>query len=138
MPTNRQKKLAEIIVENSTLDKPLNGGEMLEKVGYSPGLVKQPGRVIEAEGVQEALANLGFTEVNAKSVVAELLLNPDEDSSVRLNAAKEIFKVTGSYAAEKSMSVQVNLEGRITDEESEKLRLEYEDKLRERYLNNTA
>jgi hypothetical protein len=132
--TNKQRKLAEMIVENAAVDKPLNGGEMLAKVGYSPNLVKQPGRVIEAEGVQTALAEMGFTEQNAKNVVAEILLNPDGDANVRLNAAKEVFKVKGSYAAEKTMAVNLNLEGKITDEEAETLRLEYEQKLKDRYL----
>lgn len=52
MPTNRQEKLAEVIVENQLSDKPISKGEMLENVGYSEHLVKQPGRIINNPTVQ--------------------------------------------------------------------------------------
>jgi hypothetical protein len=101
MATQNQKKIAKLIIENATLDQPLNGGEMLEKVGYSPNLVKQPGRVLESDGVQEELEKYGFTEDNAKMVVMEILLNGDADANPRLKAADMVFKVKGSYAPEK-------------------------------------
>lgn len=101
MATQRQKKVARLIVKNSELDEPLNAGEMLEKVGYSPHLVKQPGRVIESDGVQEELEALGFTEKNAMSVVAEIMMNSEADNSSRLKATDQVFKVKGSYAPEK-------------------------------------
>lgn len=97
MPTPRQKKLAKLIIENSTLDKPLNGGEMLEKVSYSKGLQKQPSRVIEAEGVKQALADYGFTEDNAKKVVSEIMLNDKVSANDRLKATDQVFKVHKSY-----------------------------------------
>lgn len=110
MGTQKQKKIAKLIVENASLDKPLNGGEMLAKVSYSKGLQKQPSRILESEGVKEELALLGFTEDNAKSVVAEILLNPDADTNSRLKASDQIFKVHGTYAAEKKFNVNVNVE----------------------------
>ncbi len=101
MSTQRQKKLARLIVENASLDKPLNGGRMLEKVGYSKNLVKQPGRVLNADGVQEELEILGFTEANAKKVVQEIMLDEKADRPSRLKAADMVFKVQGTYAPEK-------------------------------------
>src|SRR5690348_1292339 len=98
MATQKQKRVARLIVENATLDKPLNAGQMLEKVGYSPNLVKQPGRVIESEGVQEELEVLGFTEHKAKEVVSTILGDTEQDGNTRLKAADMVFKVKGSYA----------------------------------------
>ena len=129
MPTARQKKVAKLIVENVTLDKPLNGGEMLEKVSYSKGIQIQPSRVFESEGVKEALADLGFTESNAKMVVSEILLNDKVEPNARLKAADQVFKVHGSYAPEKSASVNVNIEK--SDIDLEKLASELAKKLQE-------
>ena len=98
MATARQKKLAKVIVENSTLDKPLNGGEMLAKVSYSKGLQKQPSRVIEAEGVQEELTALGFTEENAMTVVSDIMLNEEAQDNNRLKASEMVFKGKGTFA----------------------------------------
>lgn len=56
--TLKQKKLAKLIVENLESEETLTGGQMLEKVGYSEGLIKHPGRVISQEGVQQELERL--------------------------------------------------------------------------------
>jgi len=101
MATQRQKKVAKLIVENASLDKPLNGGEILENVGYSDGIQRYPKIVMESEGVQDELEILGFTEANAKTVVASILLNDEADNNSRLKAADQVFKVVGSYAPEK-------------------------------------
>lgn len=113
--TTRQRKLAQVIIENSAIDKPLNSGEMLAKVGYSKNLVKQPGRIIESEGVQEALNEYGFTEDNAKRVVAEILLDKKQRGETRLNAADKVFKVRGTYAPEKSITAHIPLIVKIID-----------------------
>lgn len=100
MGTQRQKKVAKLIVENQTLDKPLTGGQMLEKVRYGK-ISKQPSRILESEGVREELTNLGFSEEGAKGVVQEILYNQRVQPSDRLKAADQVFKIHGSYAAEK-------------------------------------
>lgn len=112
-PTFRQKKLAKVIIENSTLDKPLNGGEMVEKVGYAKSLVDYPKKVIETEGVQKALADLGFSEEGAMKVVEQIMYNPEVDANARLKATDQVFKVRGSYAPEKSMSLNVNVNAEV-------------------------
>lgn len=102
MPTTKQKKLAEVIVENATLDKPLNKGEMLVKVGYARNTAEaKPNDILESEGVQQALEELGFTEENAKKVVSEIMLNEKVDPTSRLRATDQVFKVKGSYAGDK-------------------------------------
>lgn len=135
MPTPRQQKLAQAIVENAQRDKPLNKKELLVSSGYSVSSAESvPSRVLEAEGVQDALEELGFSENNAKQVVGELLMDPSQDGNIRLNAAKEVFKVHGSYAPEKKITANVHVERKVDDEELETLRLEYEDKLRDKLI----
>lgn len=101
MPTIKQKNLAKEIIANSVRAKPLNKGQLLAKVSYSAGLQKQPTRVIEAVGVQDALRELGFNEESAKQVVQEIMLNDKVDPNARLKATDQVFKVTGAYAPEK-------------------------------------
>jgi len=124
MPTVKQRKLAKVIIENSTLDKPENAGQMLEKVGYSKHLVKQPSRVINTEGVQEALEEYGFTIENAKMVVSEIMLNPNIDPSARLKATDQVFKVKDGYAATKSVNINIGL----SKEDQERLNALLDDK----------
>ena len=109
MATTKQKKVAQLIVENLEMDKPLNGGQMLEKVGYSPGIVENPSRVIESEGVQQELKHLGFDPETAKGVVAEILVAGENDA-VKLKAADMIFKVHSTYAPEKVVNLNINTE----------------------------
>lgn len=108
MATLRQKKVAKLIVDNMDLPNPLNKGELLEKVRYSKGIQQQPSRVIESKGVTDELALLGFTPEAAKSVVSEIMNNGDVEPNARLKAADMTFKVHGSYAPEKSLTVNIN------------------------------
>lgn len=102
MPTIRQKKLAKVIVENAKLDKPLNAGEMLVKVGYSKNVAEaKPTEIINSEGVQQALSDLGFTESNAAKVVHSIMMDDKVDPSTRLKATDQVFKVVGSYVSDK-------------------------------------
>lgn len=110
MATTKQKRIAKLVVENATLDKPLTGGQMLAKVSYSKGLQKQPSRILESEGVKEALDELGFSEENAKKVVGNILLKETAKDTDRLKAAEQIFKVQGSYAPEKNVNVNIEIE----------------------------
>ncbi len=111
MATVRQAKLAKAIVENSKRDKPLNKKELLVSVGYSPitADVKQ-GEIMEQKGVKEELEILGFTEHAAMKVVEEIMNNKEVDPSARLKATDQVFKVRGTYAPEKSIvaNIQVN------------------------------
>ena len=109
MPTPRQEKLAETIIANSTLKVPMTKGEMLEKAGYDKTTAEAtPGRVIEATGVQEALAERGFTLDNAKKVVAQILLSETAKDRDKLTSADMIIKVHGGYAPEKVITQTQN------------------------------
>lgn len=106
MATINEQKLAKEIVENLHRDKPKNKKELLVSAGYSEVTAEaNPGRVIEQKGVQQELRKYGFNEEDAKAVVVEIMNSKFEEGNVRLNAAKEVFKVVGSYAAEKTFNL---------------------------------
>lgn len=106
MATLRQKKLAQNIIQNIKSKKGLNKQELVVSSGYSEVTAdRHASEVIEQPGVQNELKKLGFDEESAKQVVKEILSNSNEDSNVRLNAAKEVFKVFGTYAAEKTFNL---------------------------------
>lgn len=114
MATERQKKVAKLIVENATLDKPLNKGEILERVRYGK-VSKQPSRVFESQGVKDALEELGFNEHSAMKVVQEIMLSKEADPNARLKATDQVFKVHGSYAPVKVKQSGTILTGDISE-----------------------
>lgn len=137
MATSKQKKIARLIIENEKLDKPLNGGEMLAKVGYAKSMHRaKVNDVLESDGVREELNNLGFNEDAAKKVVSDILLNEKNDPNSRLKAADQIFKVFGTYAAEKKQTLNVNLDVETTPSEVTDIREKYEAELKARLISN--
>lgn len=108
MPTVKQRKVAKLLIENESLDKPLNGGQMLAKVGYSRSMqTAKVNDVLESEGVLEALNDYGFNVENAKKVVGAIL-ETGENDNVKLKAADMIMKVHGAYAPEKVVNMNYN------------------------------
>lgn len=121
MSTVKQKKLAKLIIKNETLDKPLNAGQMLEKVSYGK-ISKQPSRILESEGLKEALNELGFSEEGAKKVVEEIMYDKKVKADARLKATDQVFKVHGSYNEKDHISFnQININNKpvvtMTEEE---------------------
>lgn len=110
MSTIRQKKLANAIIENLVAKQPLNKGELVESVGYSvKSAEKKTNEIINSKGVQQELVAFGFNEDKAKEVVAEILVAGENDT-VKLKAAEMIFKVQGSFAPEKHLTLNVQIE----------------------------
>jgi hypothetical protein len=136
-PTVRQKRLAEVIMENPLLPKPLTKGQMLVKAGYSPLSAEgSSASLMKQEGLIQALADRGFNEETAKSVVVDILTNEEEKSETRLNAAREVFRVFGSYAPEKSTSMHLNVDTTMEDTDMQAIRLEFEEKIRNKIIGN--
>lgn len=130
MATTRQKRVAKLIIENATLDKPLTGGQMLEKVRYGK-ISKQPSRILESQGVKDALNDFGFSESNAKKVVGEILMKEKAQDKDRLKAADMVFEVHGSKAPTKTANLNLSLD--VKPEQLgalERIREEYEQKLK--------
>lgn len=107
MPRTRQKRVAKLIIENATREKPLTAKEIVVNSGYAPVMGKNSHVVMNSAGVKQALNEYGFSEDNAKQVVAQILLNENEQAHNRLKASDQIFKVHGSYAPEKHVNVNL-------------------------------
>ena len=110
MSTELQQDLAQGIVKNAKRKKqgkkPLNKQELLVSVGYAQLTAeKNAGFVIEQKGVQEELKKLGFSEEGAKKVVEEIMYDKDVQAATRLQATRQVFEVTGSFAPEKHLVI---------------------------------
>ena len=95
--------------------KPRNKKQLLVAAGYSEITASASPQVIfNQEGtkkaIEVALESQGFTEARAKQVVAEILDKKFAEDKDRLKAAELIFKVHGTFAAEKSINMNVNSE----------------------------
>jgi len=100
--TEKQKKLAKVLIENSKSDKPLNKTELLVKVGYTKNTAgAKQSEIINSEGVKKELALMGFSEDKAREVVGKILDDNNLDPNPRLKAADMVFKVFGTYASDK-------------------------------------
>lgn len=121
----KQRRAAKLLVENLNSPNPLTGAEIVANSGYGPSMSKNPKVVLESIGVKEELKNYGFDSDKAKEVVGEILIAGENDT-VRLNAAKEIFKVNGDYAAEKHVNLNIN---QNQDSKLDKLITKIEDEL---------
>lgn len=94
---------------------------------------------LDKPSIQDALEEAGFSEIKAKSVLAGILNSPTIYEMVtphdQIKAAQEVFKVMGTYAPEKSQSINLNIDRKLENADAEALRLEYEEKLKAKLLN---
>ncbi len=108
MATLLQKNLAKNIVENAKASKKKNKKELLVSSGYAlKSATQSAGMILEQKGVVDELENLGFSEEGAKKVVQSILYDKRVKADTRINAAKEVFKVTGAYAPDKHININV-------------------------------
>lgn len=111
MPTQLQKKLANEIIKDVKSRKPRNKRDLLVSAGYDLVTAEaSPGRTLDQKGVRQALNELGFSEEGAKKVVAKILYSDGAKDHDRLDAADKVFKVHGSYAPDKHLNVNVDVE----------------------------
>jgi ribosome maturation protein Sdo1 len=110
MPTQLQRKLAKRIVETADQVPPISKGDLLESAGYSRETANASAeRQITLKGTQQALQELGFHPDAAKQVVQEILHRGKSEKN-RLTAADMVFKVSGTYAPEKRLNVNVDID----------------------------
>ena len=108
MATLKQKIVARKIAENMKNGTSESAGTILEKVGYKPGIVKNPKMIMESEGVQQELkAILSIEETD--NVVRSIMLASEKDSD-RIKASDLIYKRTGAYAPVKQEVKNENTE----------------------------
>ncbi len=111
-PTPRQRRAARIMADIAmgidTTTK--NSGDIVIAAGYAATNKEQPKRLLNTTGVHEALADNGFSPETAKNVVKLILEDSKALHKDRLKAADMVFKVHGTYAAEKTLNVNVAVE----------------------------
>jgi len=133
MPTVREDKLADVIIENATSDRGMTAKQMLVKAGYDTTTAEaSPGRVMKQDGVREALIAKGFTVDRADEVVTEIL-NTGENQH-RLKAADMIYERHGAKAPQKTVSLNLTADMKDFeqfDEMSKKYDEEMKRKMRE-------
>lgn len=87
-----------------------NTGDIVLEAGYAATVKEVPHKILDTSGVKEALSDIGFNPETAKKVVEQIMLDPTALHRDRLKASEMVFKVHGTYAAEKHLSVNVNAE----------------------------
>ncbi len=125
-PTQRHKRLAAEVVENTKREKPLTRTQLLTLAGYSHGTIDgTPSKPFTSQGFQKALAEAGATPdkmarvvneaMDARAVVTyrgEARESEAPDHSIRLRAADQLADLTGAKITKVQVqSVNVNLDG---------------------------
>lgn len=112
VPTPRQRAVARIAADVAMGKAPdiKSNGQIIAAAGYGTGLQTQPSRVLDSVGVHIALEDMGFSEETAKNVVKSILSNEKAMHKDRLKAADMVFKVHGTYAAEKTIALNVDVQ----------------------------
>ena len=77
----------------------MTGGQILEYIGYSKAIAKNPKMVFQSKGFLEALKNLGFSLEAADLTVAKILQFGREEN--KLKASDQIYKRLSGYTPEK-------------------------------------
>lgn len=115
-PTPRQRKAARIMADIAMGKRPdiKNSGDIVAEAGYAAINTAQPKRILDTDGVKDALSDIGFNEETAKKVVTQILNSTEAMHKDRLKAADMVFKVHGTYAAEKHVSL--NIESNVDNE----------------------
>lgn len=108
MATLKQKRVARKIPKIIESGEPITGGELVASAGYSEEMQRKPGQVLNSPGVQLELGKLGFTEDKAREVVGLILSDSTLKPEPRLKAAEMVFKVHGTFAPDKSVTINLD------------------------------
>jgi hypothetical protein len=108
-PTPRQRRAARIMADIAMGKRPdiKNQGDIIVEAGYAATLKDTPKTLLNTRGVETALADNGFSPETAKNVVKMILESNDAAHKDRLKAADMVFKVHGTYAAEKTVNLNI-------------------------------
>jgi Holliday junction resolvasome RuvABC DNA-binding subunit len=111
-PTPRQYRAARIMADIAMGKRKdiKSQGDIIIAAGYSPATKESPKTLLNTNGVHTALNEMGFNENTAKKVVYSILTNEKAAHKDRLKASDMVFKVHGTYAAEKHVNVNVEID----------------------------
>lgn len=130
----RHKQIAKALHDNMFVDQPLTKAKLLvEKGGYPATTVNSKvDSIITHPAVKQAMEENGFTVEAAKGVVTQIMFNSESDVA-RLKATDQVFKVLGTYAAERVVSLNLDVP-MAKDEKVEAYVKEFEEGLRGKLL----
>lgn len=115
--TPKQKKMFKKTIENLEVEKPRPLGVLAVESGYSPGISKQPSRIINSQGFQELLSKIDDNAILNR--ITEIL--QDEDKRSSLTAADMLLKLKKRYPDQNSRAVGLlGVLGELTKKENEK------------------
>jgi len=95
MPTINQERAAKRVKEVIEKGEKIDGGDILENIGYSKSIAKNPKLIFQSKGFQEALKSLGFSVGAADMTIAKILRTGKEENQIK--ASQEIYKRFGAY-----------------------------------------
>ena len=109
-PTPRQRRVAQLIVDSASGKRPdiKTTGDLVIEAGYSATIKEVPHKILDTSGVQIALRELGFNPEGAKKVVESIMYNENSADKDRLKASDMVFKVHGTYAPDKHVSLNID------------------------------
>ena len=112
MSTLRQKALAKCIVQNMSLEKPMNKKQMLVKVGYTETVATtKPREVMEQKGVKDALKNdYGLTEELIKTALVDDLRSKKGNRLGEMRLGSDILGLTQKVEGG-SKTLVINISG---------------------------
>lgn len=97
MPTQKQKRLAKIALDNPILlTEDGHKRELVVKGGYGPSIQKTPAKVLESQGFKEALAEYGLTEELITTALVEDIKAKPKRRLGELRLGAEILKLNNS------------------------------------------
>lgn len=127
-PTERQKKAFQILSEEGK-----KKGEAMREAGYSEIVAKAPTRVTKTRGWEELLKR----ELPDEKLVKKhnYLLSSRRKEETQKSALDMAYKLKGSYAPERSQSLNLNINKDAKDNSRAKeLTEEYEQKLKNQLI----
>lgn len=95
MPTIKQRKAANKVVDLIKNGEDMTGAQILDFIGYSKAIQKNPKMVFDSDGFKEAMAVLGFSIEAADMAIAKILRTGKEENRIR--ASQEVYKRLGAY-----------------------------------------
>lgn len=91
--------------------KPIS--EVMLSVGYDPDTAKTPSKnLLQTKGFIQLLEENGLDDLSLAKRHKQLL---QEDANIAIKALDLAYKVKGSYAPEKTQSLQVQVKGEVKD-----------------------
>jgi len=111
VPTPKQRETARLVIETAKgKTKFKSNAELVAQAGYGIGIQTSPHRVLNSDGVKIALEDYGFHPDTAKNVVHSILTSKKAKDADRLKASDMVFKVHGTYAEQRSVNVNVEID----------------------------